>query len=138
MRLLRRTRRRITYAAIIASITGGGITALTNNELAQKIDQISRKQFGLNINTAEAGQMLNDTLNTSYAKACQTLAEFGVVPAQIVQFIENEMINFSENMQDSLPDGKDMEKKIQDAVNETANKESVEKELENIVNGENK
>lgn len=41
MRLMRRTKQGLTAAAVLALISGGGVTVLTNNAMTRQIDQMA-------------------------------------------------------------------------------------------------
>lgn len=79
MRLMKRTKQGLTAAAVLALISGGGVAALTNNAITHQIDQMAAER-GIDLNTAETGQMLTNTFKSSYAKACGVLSQFGIVP----------------------------------------------------------
>ena len=68
MRLMRRTKQGLTAAAVLAMISGGGVAVLTNNAMTRQIDQMAAER-GIDLNTAETGQMLTNTFKSSYAKA---------------------------------------------------------------------
>lgn len=84
MRLMRRTKQGLTAAAVLALISGGGVAVLTNNAMTRQIDQMAAKH-GIDLNTAETGQMLTNTFKSSYAKACGVLSQFGIVPEDIAK-----------------------------------------------------
>lgn len=84
MRLMRRTKQGLTAAAVLALISGGGIAVLTNNAMTRQIDQMAA-EHGIDLNTAETGQMLTNTFKSSYAKACGVLSQFGIVPEDIAK-----------------------------------------------------
>lgn len=52
MRLMRRTKQGLTAAAVLALISGGGVTVLTNNAMTRQIDQMAA-EYGIDLNTAE-------------------------------------------------------------------------------------
>ena len=55
MRLMRRTKQGLTAAAVLALISGGGVTVLTNNAMTRQIDQMAA-EYGIDLNTAETGR----------------------------------------------------------------------------------
>lgn len=61
MRLMRLTKQGLTAAAVLAMISGGDVTVLTNNAMTRQIDQMAA-EHGINLNTAETGQMLTNTV----------------------------------------------------------------------------
>ena len=61
MRLMRRTKQGLTAAAALALISGGGVSVLTNNTITRQIDQMAA-EHGIDLNTAETGQMLTNTV----------------------------------------------------------------------------
>lgn len=75
-------------------ISGGGVTVLTNNAMTHQIDQMAA-EYGIDLNTAETGQMLTNTFKSSYAKACGVLSQFGIVPEDIAKKAAKEAANFS-------------------------------------------
>ena len=67
MRLMRQTKQGLTAAAVLALISGGGVAVLTNNAMTRQIDQMAA-EHGIDLNTAETGQMLTNTFKSSYAR----------------------------------------------------------------------
>lgn len=131
MRLMRRTKQGLTAAAVLALISGGGVAVLTNNAMTRQIDQMAAKH-GIDLNTAETGQMLTNTFKSSYAKACGVLSQFGIVPEDIAKKAAKEAANFSANMYNSMPDGQDVQNQIQNAVGDVADESEIEKQMQDI------
>lgn len=127
MRLMRRTKQGLTAAAVLALISGGGVTVLTNNAMTRQIDQMAA-EYGIDLNTAETGQMLTNTFKSSYAKACGVLSQFGIVPEDIAK----KAANFSANMYNAMPDGQNVQNQMQNAVNGVADESEIEKQMQDI------
>lgn len=131
MRLMRRTQQGLTAAAVLALISGGGVTVLTNNAMTRQIDQMAA-EYGIDLNTAETGQMLTNTFKSSYAKACGVLSQFGIVPEDIAKKAAKEAANFSANMYNAMPDGQNVQNQMQNAVNGVADESEIEKQMQDI------
>ena len=92
-------------------------------------------EHGLDLNTAETGQMLTNTFKSSYAKACGVLSQFGIVPEDIAKKAAKEAANFSTNMYNAMPDGQDVQSQIQNAVDGVADNSEAEKQMQDIADG---
>lgn len=134
MRLMRRTKQGLTAAAVLALISGGGVAALTNNAITRQIDQMAAER-GIDLNTSETGQMLTNTFKPSYAKACGALSQFGIVPEDIAKKAAKEAAEFSANMYNVMPDGKDVQNQIQNAVDGVADESEIERQMQDIADG---
>lgn len=134
MRLMRRTKQGLTAAAVLALISGGGVAVLTNNAMTRQIDKMAAER-GIDLNTAETGQMLTNTFKSSYAEACRVFSQFGIVPEDIAKKAAKEAANFSANMYNAMPNGQDVQNQIQNAVGGVANESEIEKQMQDITDG---
>lgn len=134
MRLMKRTKQGLTAAAVLALISGGGVAALTNNAITHQIDQMAAER-GIDLNTAETGQMLTNTFKSSYAKACGVLSQFGIVPEDIAKKAAKEAAEFTAGMYNAMPDGQNVHNQIQNAVDDVADESEIEKQMQDIADG---
>lgn len=131
MRLMKRTKQGLTAAAVLALISGGGVAALTNNAITHQIDQMAAER-GIDLNTAETGQMLTNTFKSSYAKACGVLSQFGIVPEDIAKKAAKEAAEFTAGMYNAMPDGQNVQNQLQNTVDGVADESKIEKQMQDI------
>lgn len=89
-------------------------------------------EYGIDLNTAETGQMLTNAFKSSYAKACGVLSQFGIVPEDIAKKAAKEAANFSANMYNAMPDRQNVQNQMQNAVDGMSDESEIEKQMQDI------